>query len=544
MNVTVDDSMINTEDIPDQMTRRYDRQLRLWNKSGQASLGSSHILLLGVTSTGSEVLKNMILAGIQKFTIIDDSWDREGSGNFFLNRDQEDQIKRGEANMRLLQELNPQVEGRFLDFNPVTVLSQNQSFFDEYSAVIVSMSLQFNEVFIKQLSEILWSRDIPLITIDTSGFIGYFRFSHQEHPVVETHPETFNDLRLDSPITGLLEWVESIDFDAADAEFGNIPYVAILIRYIRKWAEEKGDPTAFPSTYQQKKELKALIHAGKRSSDQENFEEAITAVNSVVQSRKVPSTIIDIFNNVKCNKINDQTPIFWLMARALREFYYNSNQGKEQYLPLSGAIPDMKSDSERYIALQKIYKDQAQKDSQAVFDHLQTLKPLAPQVESISLDQVSTFCKNSYHLHVSDSIPIHEEWSKTVVLDDLKNEDSSLWFWLVFRARHYVASTSNKILGSGSSDFNKDLNLLLNTTSLIPSGLEISEPSPKAKKFMEQILTGPSSELATTASILGGLIAQELTKLFTQQYVPSKSTCIFNGLESTALPIEIQIKRD
>lgn len=51
---------------------KYDRQLRLWASTGQSNLENSHICLINATSTGSEILKNLILPGIGQFTIIDE----------------------------------------------------------------------------------------------------------------------------------------------------------------------------------------------------------------------------------------------------------------------------------------------------------------------------------------------------------------------------------------------------------------------------------------------------------------------------------------
>ena len=42
---------------------KYDRQLRLWASTGQSNLENSHICLINATSTGSEILKNLILPG-------------------------------------------------------------------------------------------------------------------------------------------------------------------------------------------------------------------------------------------------------------------------------------------------------------------------------------------------------------------------------------------------------------------------------------------------------------------------------------------------
>lgn len=53
--------------------QRYDRQLRLWGDRGQEILGKSKICLLGANVVGSELLKNLVLPGIGRFTIVDDA---------------------------------------------------------------------------------------------------------------------------------------------------------------------------------------------------------------------------------------------------------------------------------------------------------------------------------------------------------------------------------------------------------------------------------------------------------------------------------------
>ena len=48
---------------------RYDRQLRLWGKSGQQQLESAHVCIVGKeTALLQETLKNLVLAGVSKFT--------------------------------------------------------------------------------------------------------------------------------------------------------------------------------------------------------------------------------------------------------------------------------------------------------------------------------------------------------------------------------------------------------------------------------------------------------------------------------------------
>jgi len=43
-----------------------------------------------------------------------------------------------------------------------------------------------------------------------------------------------------------------------------------------------------------------------------------------------------------------------------------------------------------------------------------------------------------------------------------------------------------------------------------------------------------SSELANIASLLGGMVSQEVIKLITEQYIPMNNSVIFDGVRSTS----------
>ena len=51
--------------------KKYDRQLRLWGNHGQKALSEASVCLLNVTPTGNEVLKNLVLPGKKKKTVMD-----------------------------------------------------------------------------------------------------------------------------------------------------------------------------------------------------------------------------------------------------------------------------------------------------------------------------------------------------------------------------------------------------------------------------------------------------------------------------------------
>lgn len=99
---------------PTAKEKKYDRQLRLWGANGQQALEKTNVLLInsGPGVVGIEALKNLILPGIGKFTIADESIvdERDLGVNFFLTEESLGK-SRAEESCRFLQELNPEVNG-------------------------------------------------------------------------------------------------------------------------------------------------------------------------------------------------------------------------------------------------------------------------------------------------------------------------------------------------------------------------------------------------------------------------------------------------
>lgn len=102
------------QDIPSAKEKKYDRQLRLWGAAGQVALEETHALLInhGSGVTGVETLKNLVLPGIGRFTIVDSAVvDEADLGvNFFLDHGALGKF-RADVTVDLLRELNPDVQG-------------------------------------------------------------------------------------------------------------------------------------------------------------------------------------------------------------------------------------------------------------------------------------------------------------------------------------------------------------------------------------------------------------------------------------------------
>ena len=58
-------------DLTDKEIEQYDRQIRLWGVDAQRRMRDARVIVLGVNALGAEVVKNLLLAGVN-VTLVDD----------------------------------------------------------------------------------------------------------------------------------------------------------------------------------------------------------------------------------------------------------------------------------------------------------------------------------------------------------------------------------------------------------------------------------------------------------------------------------------
>lgn len=54
----------------------------------------------------------------------------------------------------------------------------------------------------------------------------------------------------------------------------------------------------------------------------------------------------------------------------------------------------------------------------------------------------------------------------------------------------------------------------------------------RVQKAAEEVARATGGELHNTSAVMGGMVAQEIIKIITKQYIPIENTCIFDGIES------------
>lgn len=108
--------------------------------------------------------------------------------------------------MQLLQEMNPDVNGDYIDESVETLLNNKPDFFETFDVVIAS---SLSEKTLLMLSKKLWDLNIPLFYCRSLGFLGSIRLQIKEHCIIESHPDNEqNDLRLENPFSNLKEHLE------------------------------------------------------------------------------------------------------------------------------------------------------------------------------------------------------------------------------------------------------------------------------------------------------------------------------------------------
>ncbi|ROW08096.1 hypothetical protein VPNG_06134 [Cytospora leucostoma] len=539
---------------PSEKERKYDRQLRLWAASGQAALESANILLFntGSGTVGIETLKNLVLpgafaVGIGSFTIVDDATVTEADLglNFFLAEDSLGK-SRAQSCTELLVELNPEVQGNWLPKNqePLQldkILSASPTF------TMIVHTFPIDPGHLQTLQDYGTQHLTPLFATHSAGLYSYFRISLPDaFPIVDTHPDesATTDLRLLSPWPELESFAKEVTKDIEtmnDHEHGHIPYVVILLHYLEEWKESHG---SYPRNYAEKTEFRKLVASGARKTSEggeENFDEAVAAVVKTIVSNSLPSSLKEVFDYAHDGPVGIATDLegevkrkssFWIIADAVRKFHEKYN-----HLPLPGNVPDMKAQSKVYIQLQGIYKAKARQD---IAEVLETVRH-TPGGEYIDAGEVELFCKNAAFVKLVNVAETGDDRLAKVIVGVTTTE----------KAPRVLTCAAEEEL---ANDANAEVMML--PLSLVPIYLALSATSQNAQASAEEILQfigdivpdatsnerlvkishevarAGGGELHNTSALTGGMVAQEIIKIITKQYIPVDNTCIFDGISS------------
>ncbi|KAK3716786.1 E1 ubiquitin-activating protein aos1 [Vermiconidia calcicola] len=148
----------------------YDRQIRLWGAQAQERIRSANILLISLRALGTEIAKNLTLAGISSLTVVDDeAVTEEDLGSQYFLREGDIGQARAQVAIPRLQELNPRVAiksgGSLSD-----LLSKDQTYYAPFDCVI-ACDHDFMTLSIINTAARFASR--PFYAAGIHGFYGY-----------------------------------------------------------------------------------------------------------------------------------------------------------------------------------------------------------------------------------------------------------------------------------------------------------------------------------------------------------------------------------
>ncbi|KAI0908903.1 hypothetical protein F4823DRAFT_460843 [Ustulina deusta] len=516
---------------PTEKEKKYDRQLRLWAASGQAALESANILLVnsGAGTVGVETLKNLVLPGIGRFVIADDAivGEPDLGVNFFLDESCLG-TSRSECCTRLLLELNPEVQGEWYPKNEEKldlrdVLNSSGPF------TLIMYTNPIREEDLATIEAHATQHQTPVVCIHSAGFYSYFRFNlHGTFPIVDTHPEVekTTDLRLLQPWPELSEFakemVEGID-TLDDHEHGHLPYVAILLHFLERWRQSHDGKN--PTTPKEKKEFGKFVLSGSRTNNpeggEENFQEAVDAINKNIKVSELEPGLEEVFNHQVSSEVERQSS-FWIIAGAVSLFYQ-----KHGCLPLPGSLPDMKAQSSVYVKLQGLYKAKARKDAREVLELVRG----SVRGEHVDQTEVDLFCKNARFVKLINAKPrgsdlgqiFYTEKADDEAAEAMKIETggafslplSNFFIYLALKATaHNPTATADEVMNT--------------VTQLVPQAASYDRMGQAA----QEVARARGGELHNISALTGGMVAQEVIKIITKQYIPIDDTCIFDGISS------------
>eukprot|EP01061_Rhynchopus_euleeides_P003327 TRINITY_DN12602_c0_g1_i1.p1 TRINITY_DN12602_c0_g1~~TRINITY_DN12602_c0_g1_i1.p1 ORF type:complete len:558 (+),score=244.01 TRINITY_DN12602_c0_g1_i1:139-1812(+) len=542
---------------PSENETRYDRGMRLWGAEGQKALEDSHICLLGASAVGTEALKNLVLPGVGRVTVVDGGVVslRDLGRNFFVTQESVGQ-PRAAVVAGLLLEMNPRnVRADTVQADPEKLIEEKPQFFRD-AGVHCVIACGMREAAIAKIAQICTSQGVHLVALHTNGMLGMVSLqAAAEHSVVEGYPDTeVADLRVTNPFPELKEYFNSFDLEGITDthEHSHVPWVVVAHQATLRWQAEQQGNNALPSAtyrdalvacpleYKQRKRVKEILQGMRRSKqleggagevkvEEENFAEAADNINTYLPL-KVPGALAKLFDSPKCEDPPLDGDVFWVLLKALRAFYQEFG-----VLPHSGTIPDMTSTTANYTALRNVYREEALRNRDWVKRHASLLLERQGQDTALLNDEyIAKFCRNARSLRVvahprlyaDDGRPAYTDATRAGCLLQQIREgvDDARWVALHWASQSFHAET-HRLPGSDAANLSQDAHELARLAKQMFSG---DDAFPE--EYVKEWVRGAYAELHTVAAVVGGVASQEVIKLVTRQRIPVDNTLVYNGV--------------
>lgn len=521
---------------------KYDRQLRLWGAAGQKALGDTCVVLIRASAAGTETLKNLVLPGIGSALVVDDVLSSPSgtdfASNFFLTKTEpEDSRPRAQVAMEHLQELNPDVKGKWKHVDSLSTVDFRSllSEVTSSSTKVLVVASDLEPPILEAVAVACQDGHFPLVMVQSYGLLGVVRLQTPPLPLMNPKPRDARpDLRLTNPFVKLQEMADSIPWrELENHEHAHVPYPLILLRLAKEWKENHNGK--LPTQFAEKQEFQEGIKQASRDFNMElNFQEAQKNAYLAYAEQELD---LDHLATLR-DRSAFSAPTLHTLLHALHQFLQrHANQP-----PLQGTIPDMTASTQRYVQLQAIYKHQADAD-------LAEMRALLNDA-AISDEELVTFCQNIYLLDLFEPRTIVEEYHgplssemgedlamATLEGDERPDQLCLLWY-LGLQACRFFFNKAERYPGVLDEHL-QDVPLLQECLLEVVKHYGLSECElvqetlvEKAADYATELARYGNAEIHSIASVIGGVASQEAVKLITGQYVPIDNCYVYNGIAS------------
>lgn len=517
-------------------TNKYDRQLRLWGAKGQKALAETTVVLIRATAAGTETLKNLVLPGVGNIYILDDAVvdDQDATSNFFVTG--EKGSPRAQVALELLQELNPDVKGtchHMADGSLESYKFEEDEVLKQPNVLVIGADLE-PPLWNKVASHCATTR-VPLVLVQSYGLMGLVRLQTPPLALFDPKPDASKpDLRLVTPFASFVAYCNSIDLDALDdKDHGHIPYPVLLYKLAEDW--KTTHEGKLPSTFAEKQEFRTMVQKSARNYDMEvNYHEAVNNCYLAYTEKTVEREHVQgLLETAQANDMDAVTPLL----QALLQFLDNHNG----QAPLQGTLPDMTADTQSYVHLQGLYKDQSVQD-------LEEMKGYCNG--GVSDDDLQSFCHNVFDLDILVLRTLEQEYTTPLpdaVTEELQSatwdpheqpEHTPLLWYIGLRACHLFYLQKGRYPGVVVESDDDDVSQLQTLVAQVASDLSLADTELVQSTLLAssncatELCRYANAELHTIASVVGGVASQEAVKLITGIYVPLNNVYIYNGIAS------------
>ena len=217
----------------------------------------------------------------------------------------------------------------------------------------------------------------------------------------------------------------------------------------------------------------------------------------------------------------------------------------------------MKAQSQDYIQLQNIYKAKSRRDIEEVTNSLRSTEADLKRQTPVEAKEIESFSKGAAFVKLikGKPLPVYSPNAKappTSLQNILDDEDSLLPISLAFQAYdHWLHENSNTTpqtdpsapfssSSSSSEEAKPPLEALKQSATQIihlngaTNGpqINIDDIMPRIEPILAEFVRAAGAELHNISALTGGMVAQEVIKVLTKQYIPIDNTCVFDGIAS------------